>query len=121
MVLCTVGLERDFTHAMGARNMRWIIASLIVAAMALTLVTPAQAVVTSSGLILQVPDWNQPNPVQYPNDGLPAKVAGMDAYSDWCSPTAGANIMGYWEDVKGYVGLTDRQAFNATTNYRQHG
>jgi len=48
-------------------------------------------------LILNVPDWNQPS-----NYG----VAG---YANWCSPTAGGNVMGYWEDVMGCVGLTDRQ------------
>ncbi len=56
-------------------------------------------------LILQVPDWNQPLPY------------GVGGYPGWCSPTAGANLMGYWEDVMGCVGLTDRQAFNASPAY----
>lgn len=68
-------------------------------------------------LILQVPDWNQPNPAAYPADNLPGQLLGVDGYPDWCSPTAGGNIMGYWEDVKGAVGLADRQAFGATPNY----
>jgi len=68
-------------------------------------------------LILQVPDWNQPYLGAYPNDiNLPGTVANP-GYPGWCSPTAGANLMGYWEDVKGYTGLTDRLAFGATTNY----
>ncbi len=89
--------------------MRWIIASLIVGATVLVFAAPASA----GALILQVPDWNQPDVNEYGNDGLPAH----NSYPYWCSPTAGGNIMGYWEDVKGCVGLTDRKVFNATTNY----
>jgi len=48
-------------------------------------------------LILQVPDWNQP--ANY----------GIAGYIGWCAPTAGGNVAGYWEDVKGAVGLSDRQ------------
>lgn len=66
----------------------------------------------AGNLILQVPDWNQPNPIAYPLDGLPA-----GGYPQWCSPTAGGNLMGYWEDVNGCTGLTDRQAFNASPGY----
>jgi len=56
-------------------------------------------------MILQVPDWNQP-----PSHG----AAG---YPGWCSPTAGGNIMGYWEDVMGCAGLTDGLAYNQTVVY----
>ncbi len=52
-------------------------------------------------LILQVPDWNQPD-----NTGAP-----VGAYPQWCSPTAGGNLMGYWEDVMGCTGLTDGAAY----------
>lgn len=80
----------------------------------------AAALLTSQALgqqvngnfILQVPDWNQPSPANYPADGLPA-----GGYPNWCSPTAGGNLMGYWEDVNGCVGLTDRQAYNAGPGY----
>lgn len=51
-----------------------------------------------------VPDWNQPN-------NYAAATAGLN-WNDapqWCSPTAGADLMGYWEDQKGTVGLTDQQ------------
>jgi hypothetical protein len=93
--------------------MRQFITGLMVASVTLTLVMPALA----NNLILQVPDWNQPNPAEYPGDNLPAPVGGVDAYPGWCAPTAGGNIMGYWEDVKGCVGLTDRKKFNLTTAY----
>ena len=56
-------------------------------------------------LILQVPDWNQPS------------AYGINGYNGWCSPTAGANLMGYWNDVKGCAGLTDGQAFPLTPAY----
>ena len=58
----------------------------------------------AGNLILSVPDWNQP--LQY----------AVNGYAQWCSPTAGANLMGYWEDVNSAVGLTDRQvmAFGPT-------
>jgi hypothetical protein len=78
--------------------MRRLVASLIVVSAMLTLVAPAQA----DNLIFQVPDWNQPAPAGYPN---------------WCSPTAGANIMGYWDDVQGCDQLTDNQWFNASPAY----
>lgn len=58
---------------------------------------------SANALILNVPDWNQP--ASY---GAPA------GYGGWCSPTAGSNIMGYWEDVKGCPGLTDQLAMPAT-------
>jgi len=59
--------------------------------------TGAWAQPLPGNLILNVPVWNQPG-----NYG----VAG---YANWCSPTAGGNVMGYWEDVMGCVGLADRQ------------
>lgn len=59
----------------------------------------------ADAIILNVPDWNQP--ANY----------GVNGYPNWCSPTAGANIMGYWEDVKGCTGLTDRQAFPNSPAY----
>ena len=59
----------------------------------------------ADAIILNVPDWNQP--ANY----------GINGYPNWCSPTAGACIMGYWEDVKGCTGLTDRQAFPNSPGY----
>jgi hypothetical protein len=66
-------------------------------------------VVWADNAIFGVPDWNQPNNYNPPGAGYPG----------WCAPTTGANIMGYWEDNYGgvLVGLTDRQAFNATPAY----
>lgn len=58
---------------------------------------------SADALVINVPDWNQP--VNY---GAPA------GYGGWCSPTAGSNIMGYWEDIMGCVGLTDRLVMPAT-------
>lgn len=53
-------------------------------------------------VMVGVPDWNQP-------DQSPAKPPNVGDYPLWCSPTAGADLMGYWEDHYGRVGLTDRQ------------
>jgi hypothetical protein len=64
------------------------------------------ALAQQGGLILNVPDWNQPGDLD--------NVAG---YLNWCSPTAGGNIMGYWEDMKGKLGLADRLAFLAGAAY----
>ncbi len=72
---------------------------------ATTAIPAATAWALPGNLILQVPDWNQP--LSY----------GVVGYPLWCSPTAGANVMGYWEDVNNCVGLTDRQAFNLTPGY----
>ncbi len=72
----------------------------ILCALVLVIYSPASA--SPGNLILQVPDWNQP------------LAYGIGGYPLWCSPTAGGNIMGYWEDVKGCVGLTDRAVFPAT-------
>jgi autotransporter-associated beta strand protein len=47
-------------------------------------------------LINAVPDWNQW-----------FDYYGTQDYPNWCSPTAGANIMGYWDDVMGRHGLAD--------------
>lgn len=58
-----------------------------------------------NSLILNVPDWNQP--ASY----------GVMGYPNWCSPTAGGNLFGYWEDVKGCVGLTDRLVMPAGAGY----
>ncbi len=56
-------------------------------------------------IITGVPDWNQP--ADYAD-----VTAGLDAgdYPDWCSPTAAACLMGYWEDQLGFTGLTDWDA-----------
>ncbi len=60
---------------------------------------------SADALISNVPDWNQPS------------AYGVAGYPGWCSPTAGGNIMGYWEDVKGCTGLTDRQVESAGPGY----
>jgi hypothetical protein len=63
---------------------------------------------TRSNLIHQVPDWNQPSAYVdlYDANGNP-----INAYDGWCAPTAGGNIMGYWEDVRGLAGLADGSVF----------
>ncbi len=82
--------------------MKGLIAGLIVSSMMLMLVAPALA----DNLILQVPDWNQP---------LDYNAAYN--YPQWCSPSAGGDLLGYWDDVKGCNGLTDNQAFPASPAY----
>ena len=54
-------------------------------------------------LITTVPDWNQaadgykdPNGIFIPyTDGFGSLIL---SYPNWCGPTSGANIMGYWEN-----------------------
>jgi hypothetical protein len=53
--------------------------------------------VFGQALVLNVPDWNQPS------------AYGVGGYLNWCSPTAGGNVMGYWEDMQLKTGLADRQ------------
>ena len=76
-----------------------IIGVLVVVAVLVLLASSASA----DALISNVPDWNQPSTY-----GAPV------GYGGWCSPTAGSNIMGYWEDVIGCTGLTDRAVMPAT-------
>lgn len=68
-----------------------------------TMVSLAATPAVADNLILGVPDWDQPN-------AYAVATAGLNAgdYPSWCSPTAGAGLMGYWEDQIGLVGLTDR-------------
>lgn len=71
--------------------------------------------------IAGVPDWNQPldynlapdsfvQPLDGPPFGAPNGVA------NWCTPTAGSNMMGWFEDQQGYAGLADGIAYNAVPN-----
>jgi len=60
-------------------------------------------------IITGVPDWNQPNDYAAATPGL-----NLNDAPQWCSPTAGANLMGYWEDQRSCPGLTDGAAFNAS-------
>jgi autotransporter-associated beta strand protein len=61
--------------------------------------------VHADNLILNVPDWNQPGEYYLGN------------YPQWCSPTAGASIMGYWEDAMGRTGLADRLTYSKSTGF----
>ncbi len=81
---------------------------VIVIVIALTISSAAFA----DKVITGVPDWNQP-------DSYASSTAGMSAgdYPDWCSPTSGASLMGYWEDVKGFTGLADGMVFSASPTY----
>ncbi|MGD0517217.1 MAG: hypothetical protein ABSA26_06735, partial [Thermoguttaceae bacterium] len=66
---------------------------------------PTSHAAASGNLILNVPDWNQPS------------AYSIGPYMEWCSPTAGANIMGYWEDTMGRTGLADGQTFSKSPAY----
>jgi hypothetical protein len=79
----------------------------------LLFLVPTGHAAESSNLILNVPDWNQPDDGYWDNEGIYHQYTDKNGnqvlgYPAWCSPTAGANIMGYWEDVKGCTGLADR-------------
>jgi hypothetical protein len=103
-----VGQQFNSLVVTGGKIMRQLLQGLMAVSFVLMLAALAQADATG-GLITGVPDWNQPN-----DYGPPPPPGG---YPGWCAPTAGANIMGYWEDQKGCVGLTDRQAFANSPAY----
>ena len=75
------------------------------------------AALAGISVIQNVPDWNQPYDgyLADPNPGPPPNNA--DPYDNYCTPTAAANLFGWWEDAKGFVGITDRQAFPNTPAY----
>ncbi|MFW6162357.1 MAG: PEP-CTERM sorting domain-containing protein [Planctomycetota bacterium] len=63
-------------------------------------------------LIARVPDWNQPEDYgdfDQPPDGPPGGPPGKKGVYEWCSPTAAANVMGWFEDTQGanFDGLGD--------------
>ena len=101
-----------------AANQNWLIFSLI----ALTAITTNlfAAAKFVSGL---VPDWNQP---YYYTAASPDKGPGpdpdhnwqplspVDQWNDWCAPTSGANLAGYWADVRG-VPVADATNFPNST------
>ena len=60
----------------------------------------------ASTLLTTAPDWNQPNNYVAAEPSLNA-----GDYPSWCSPTAAACLMGYWEDTMGAIGLTDGVAW----------
>ena len=69
--------------------------------------------------IAGVPDWNQPQSYGgfiQPLDGPPGPLGGPPGVGDWCTPTATANVMGWYEDTQGatFSGLGDGVAFPNT-------
>lgn len=49
------------------------------------------------GNLDRMPDWQQPTD----------PAVSVWGYPNWCSPTAVANVFGWWEDAKGAASLTD--------------
>jgi len=81
-------------------------AKVILCAVACAVVLAGMASVAQADkVILSVPDWNQPT------------TYGVAGYPSWCSPTAGACLMGYWEDVLAKVKLTDAKVFPLSPPY----
>ena len=65
-------------------------------------------------VIPNVPDWQQPYDTYVPPGPDPNPGVPINPYDNYCTPTAAANLFGWWEDVNGFTGLTDRQAFPNT-------
>lgn len=67
-----------------------------------------------------VPDWNQPYnyTAASPNHGPgpdPSPIRGVvNQWNDWCAPTSGANLAGYWADARG-VPVADATNFPNST------
>lgn len=60
-----------------------------------------------------VPDWHQPcliNPPNGPDNGANPPL-GQASYRAWCVPSAAANVMGFWRDALGFVGVADGAAY----------
>ena len=91
---------------------RWMAALLIAAGVGA--MRPAQAGIV---VINGVPDWNQPYDTYVPPGPDPNPGLVTDPYDNFCTPTAAANLFGWWEDIQGYVGLTDRQAAPLSAAY----
>ena len=62
-----------------------------------------------------VPDWNQPNWCGNPVNGWPngGPNPAVPAWGAWCTPTAAANLLGHWDDVKG-SSVADGVAYNGS-------
>ncbi|HVP12516.1 MAG TPA: dockerin type I repeat-containing protein [Phycisphaerae bacterium] len=60
-----------------------------------------------------VPDWNQPywHGAHGPNGGPVGGPAGP--WQAWCTPTAAANVIGYWEDKRGHA-ISDGAVYPAS-------
>jgi len=83
---------------------------------AISLVTAALVVAPALGApvtIAGVADWHQPCLIGAPNgpNNWPNPVAGGPHYRAWCAPTAAADIMGYWRDVKNMNGVADANVY----------
>ena len=70
-----------------------------------------------------VPDWNQPYyyTVASPNQGpgpdpnhIWQPLSPVDQWNDWCAPTSGANLAGYWADARG-IPVADATNFDHST------
>ena len=64
-----------------------------------------------------VPDWNQPYRYVNPNgpgpDPSPIRSV-VNQWNDWCAPTSGANLAGYWADARS-VPVADTTNFPNST------
>ena len=58
------------------------------------------------------PDWNQPYRYTAPNGPGPGPGFGKGDYDAWCAPTSAANLLGYWEDGRGFP-VADGTPFSA--------
>jgi hypothetical protein len=91
------------------RGLALAVGAIVAATLLAAAPSAAWAVVPPNGkVIANVPDWLQPSD--------PAPAPNIAGYWSWCAPTAGACLMGYWEDVLGKAGLTDGQVAPATVN-----
>ena len=92
---------------------------VIISAASVVLVGAA-AVVGAPVTIPNVPDWNQPQTYPgfvQPPDAPPGKPpAGPVGVAEWCTPTATANVMGWYEDTQGptFSGMGDGIAYPNT-------
>lgn len=60
-----------------------------------------------------VPDWNQPywHGANGPNGGPAGGPPGP--WQAWCTPTAAANVVGYWEDKRGHA-ISDGAVYSSS-------
>jgi len=70
------------------------------------------------GLINSVPDWHQPCLIgapNGPNNAPPPVPANGAKYLAWCVPSAAADVMGWWRDVKGSNNIADANIYASGT------
>jgi len=105
-------MKSSFKSGLQLRGANW--KSMISIAAALTVMT-GEVLAAAQFVRALAPDWNQP--YRYVNPNGPGPDPGPFApnqWNDWCAPCSGANLAGYWTDVRG-IPVADTASFPNST------